>query len=434
MIPYHVFLRESALSLDPDLAAHLEAYEDEDAFLLEAGKEGVYKENYFLRKELQTKYIRGPLGKSINQERIVELVANFIDTHHKALSTSGPVYSFRFAEPEVMPLYQMFSVNAEQMVQLYNQMVAETYENGTISPFFTSWVKFAPHKVLITSILMEAVQSKYPDIIKACELMWAFTEYPIIYADFWKTGVKEDVMNYTIEHLGSKYRVTKVSNILQLLEYDAHVATESCMDALRAGQDNTYSDVMQRYRNQFKSKLKNIAIAYYKNSEDNASLHQMVSEFDDGSKADQEGHNSNISQTIDRTVAKFNENGPNSEIIRICADGSKVDRSNLSGYIAQIYAAKNNRIPKMVEDIISSYFAAFPSSTSLVNSEFVGYGLTLYRSLSNSKNTTNAEMREILDSWLDIIDIRSHYNREATIINYTRAIFNYFVLLINYYN
>lgn len=433
MTPYQLFTYESAERYARDLYERMDPYEDEDLFLItEEGREGVYKENYFLRKNLQLKYIHDPLSKPRNQEEIVIAINRFTDQHHEQLSTSGPVYSFQFNEKEVKFLYDIFGLSPDILVDLYTKMVAETYEGGKISPFFISWVKFAPHKVMFTAMQMEAVQNGWDDMLDASEYLWAYTEYPILYRDSYRIGVKKDVMDYTIEHLSSKHIITRMNSWGELLKYDSHVATVSCIEALRAGQDNTYSDIMQRYRNQFKSKMKNIAQEYYKNSENNSSMHNMTTEFDDGSKAEQEGHGANQAQIIERTINKISENPVNQELVRITAQGAKVDRSNLQGCIAQIYAMKDNKIPKMIEDIISAYFMQYPESMSIVNVEFLNFGLSLYRSLSNSKEKIYAEMSNILTMWMDMLNLQ--YDRAATLIAYRRAIFNYFMMLINYYN
>ena len=45
------------------------------------------------------------------------------------------------------------------------------------------------------------------------------------------------------------------------------------------------------------------------------------------------------------------------------------------------------------------------------------------------------EMKSIINYWMnDIIDIKQYYQREGTQIAYARAIFNYVIFMINYYN
>ena len=241
-------------------------------------------------------------------------------------------------------------------------------------------------------------------------------------------------MNYTIEHLGNKYKIRDMANIQELLKYDSTKAVEMYKDKfIPKCADNVYMDLMYRMRNQISSKLKNIAREYYKNIETNATQHTNVSVFDDGQIADQEGQSINIAAAVDKVVNKFISSGINKSMVRISADARQIDKDTLEGMIAQIYAAKNNRINKIVEDIITVYFAKNPTSMKLSSGEFLNFGISLYRSIGTSKDPMLVEIKEILTFWMnDIINIRSLYQREATVINYTRGVFDYVILMINY--
>lgn len=405
-----------------------------EEYLLEASKEGVYKENYYLRDNLQIPYISSTLAKRKTRDALVAFTGKFLDDHYMQLSTSGPVHIFMFGNKETSFLYELFGVNANQLFEMYNNMINEAFY-GKISAFITGWIRNAPHKILLTAILIEALQKDYQDIIECCEYLWAFTEYPLVYRIYWKTGVKEDLMTYTIEHLGSKFKVKKVANLQALLKYDSHSSVAFMTEKLKTGADNTYTDLCQRMRSQINNTFKNISKAYYDNDKLNATHHNTTTTFDDGTLADQEGHITNIAQSVDKTVSKFATGDINISIARIVADGSSVDKDNLIGYLNQIVSAKNNRLPKIVENIITVYFNRNPTDTSLNSSEFLNFGIAMYRSIGTSKDPMYQEVKAILAMWMnDIINIRQYYNREATIISYTRAIFNYIIFMINHYN
>lgn len=406
----------------------------DDELFDEDGRPGVYKESYYLKENLQKRYVTSVLAKPATQDFLVEFVGKFLDEHSNQLSTAGPIHMFMFGEKEMKPIYDLFGLDPNIIMDLYYKMVDEAFY-GKISVLITGLVSKAPHKMLLTCILIDAIQHKYDDIITCCEYLWAFAEYPLLYRKFWQAGVKEDVMNYTIEHLGSKFKIKKYKNIQGLLIHDTHSSVVKMGPRLETGADNTYTDFIQRVRNQMKATFRNIANAYYANNKENASLHNKSSQFDDGSMADQEGHTTNIAQVVDSTVSKFATGDVNTAIVRVAADGSQVDKDNLTGYINQIQATKNNRLNKLVENIITAYFNKNPTNTSIGSSEFLNFGLALYRSIGTSKDEMYQEIKAILNFWIhDIINIKQYYQREGTWINYTRAIFNYVILMINYYN
>lgn len=427
---YELFMRDYIKENSPDDYSLLPEVEQFD----EAGRDDVYKENYYFQDNLQIPFVKQVLTSQKNRDAIIDFVGRFIDEHMKQLTTSGPVYIFTFADKETAFLYKLFNVNADQLITMYTEMVNATY-NGEISKFFTGWVKNAPHKLLLTAMIAESVQSGYNDIIECCEYMYAFTEYPIIYRNYWKIGVNEEVMNYTIEHLGAKFKIRQLKNLMALLKYDSTKAVEFYKGQMNPCPDNVYMDMMYRIRNQINSKFRNISRAYFKNIEKNAAQHANVTEFDDGQLADQEGHATTVSSIIDKTVSKFASGEVNKGIVRLVANKNQTDRSNLEGMIGNIFTTKNNRVQKFVENIITAYFNKYPDRDNLMSTEFLNYGLALYRSIGTSKDELFVEMKEILNMWMnDIIHIADMYQREPTRIAYRRSIFDYIIFMINYYN
>ena len=428
MRPYEIFMRE--FSGDEIITEESEMLD----WLLESEKPGVHKDGYYFKDHLQDTLVSPVLKLPKNREAIVEFTGKYMDEHSKELSTSGPVHMITFSAKETQFFYDMFKTTPEEMIDMYLEMVKDTYY-GKISKIFTGWVKNAPHKILITAILADACMNNYEDIIECCEYLWGFIEYPMIYREFWKTGVQEEVMNYTIEHLGAKFKIKQLKNIRDLLKYDTTTVINFYMNELKTGADNVYMDLIYRMRTQITAKFRKISNAYYDNINDHHTQHNNTSKFDDGSLADNDGHTTLAAQIIEKTISKFSAGEISQSMIRVCANALQLDQGNLSGFIAQINATKNNRIPKLIEDIIMAYFDKYPNATTISSSEFLNFGLSMYRSIGTSKDPLLSEIREILHFWMnDIINIRNMYGREATIISYTRAIYNYFVLMIKYYN
>lgn len=429
LLLYKLYMDDASEELYEEMTEYMES----DQSYLEA-KEGVYKDNRYLRDHLQIPYVQDVLAKPKVRDELSAFVNKFLDDHVDQLSTSGPVHIFTFGDKETSFLYDMFKINGETLIKIYNELIQETYY-GKISAFFNGWINHAPHKLLVTSMLIEALQKGYDDVVMCCEYIWAFNEYPIVYRHFWSLGVKEDVMNYTIEHLGSKFKITNMKNLQQLIYYHAHKSVTTMSDKLKEAYDNVYLDFMHRMRTQFNNNFRNIANAYYDNDKLGLTLHTKDSQFDDGSLADQEGHITNMSRAIDNTINKFSTSGVEKGIAKLVADGSNVDKDTVTAYLNQIMSTKNNRLDLFIENIITAYFSKNPTNSSLGTTEFLNFGIALYRSIGTSKDPIYQSIKQILQMWMNnILDINSAYKSEGTRINYTRAIFNYFIFAINYYN
>jgi hypothetical protein len=392
--------------------------------------ESRYKNNYYFRDNLLP-IVHAALQNKRTQDEIIQFTGTFIDNNSVKFNTSGPVYKIPFTDREISFLYKTFDITNELLISMCKEMFLETYEFQTVPHMIQS----TPHKVLITAMIVDSLQNNYEDMIECSLYLFAFVEYPLVYHIFWPFDVNKDVMEYTIEHLGNKFKIKNFKNLLGLLKYDMESSLKSWRTKLIDGADNSYIEFISRVRTQFKAKFKNISREYYKNHEQNATQHSSGGKLEDGNIVDQGGQSSNIAAIIDNTYNKFITNGVNEKLAKITAEGNTVDSGNVISYINMIQTSKNNKLYKLLNNIITSYLLKNPTNTSLDSAEFVNYGLAMYKSIGISKNELYKETRDILDLWMfEIINIRQYTNRDGTVINYTRAIFNYIILMINYYN
>lgn len=431
MISYRDYMLKFMEEIDPSLApiqTGLTEYNEAK------DKSEVYKETYIFRDNLQNKLVSPNLKKKAIQDKLIEFTGAFIDANSTALSKSGPVLMIRFTDTETNFLYELFNTSKDDVLELFQQVKSETY-GEKLSKFLIALVENAPHKLLLIAILIDAVQNNYTDIIECLEYLLPLCDYPMLFSHYWRTGVKEEVMEYTVEHLPNKFKLKKVSNLQGLLKWDGHSTVTYFASKFTDGQDHWYIDAIYALRSRMNNTFKNISSVYYKNSESGATQHKNVNQYDDGSLADNEGMTTASARIIENTINKFASGTINTNIVKICAESMQVDKDNLQGFIAQIYTDKTSQIPKFIEGVISAYFRKYPTSNSLQASEFIPYGLSLYRSISTSKDPVLQKINETVIHWMyNIVKIGDLYTREGTKSVYSRAVFNYFILMINYYN
>lgn len=412
------------------LESYLEEF-DQDFLLYEATK-GTH---FYLKNHMQLPLVSAKLKDKSVQNKIIEFTGKFIDQNSAKFSTTGPVHVVGFLDKEINFFYDLFGTTKEDTIRQMREMKDYAYgpeatENVLIN------VKNMPHKLLITAILIEALQNNLSDIVECCTYIFGFIEYPIQYRTFWKLGVKEDVMNYTIENLPSnKFKAKRLNNLLALLKYDVSSSVEFFKDILIDGSDEAYIDFNNRVRTQIRNTFVNIANYYYKNYEDNKTLNTVDSHYDDGKIAEQEGQSKIIANSIERSYNKINSNEIDVQIVRIISQASEVDPSNLKSYLNLIIQDKRNRLERFIEDVIVIFFQKFPEATTVGSGEFLNFGMGLYRSLAGSKDKLYIEVRTILSFWMDeIVKIKEFYKGSTTVNSYTRAVFNYMIMMINHFN
>ena len=100
--------------------------------------EATYKENFYLRDNLQIPYITNTLSKKKIQESLIEFTGEFIDKNSAKLSTPGPVYKIAFMDKEKKFIYDLFELTEEKVLELsknngYLERKSEIFELFSIT-------------------------------------------------------------------------------------------------------------------------------------------------------------------------------------------------------------------------------------------------------------------------------------------------------------
>lgn len=402
-------------------------------FISEAKKNPVYIENYIYQQELVLNKIRPVMKDPANREKLLDFVGGFVNDHIRELSTSGPVHMFIFGDKQTDFLYEFTNTTKEEILALFEKVIVETYGDKLSLPL-VGLVKNAPHKLLVTALIVDALQSNYDDIAQCCIYIMGFADYPMVYRSSWKIGVNEEVMNYTIEHLQKKFKIKAktLNNLLALIYYDMNKVFELCDEHLIVGADNSYVDYIYRARNQMKNTFQKIAEQYYANQKINATQYTVKDQNEEGIMLDQEGITSIMGNVVENVYTKLVTRGINKNLIKVAADSKgEISEAMLLGYVTRILDNKNNKIYEFIESLVMAFFDKNPTATSL-SYGFLNFAFGLYTSINRSKNPIYENITKIMDMWMfKILDIRKDYNRDATIINYRVAIYRYFIMLIN---
>lgn len=402
-------------------------YMEEDEIIDRRTK--ISKETYHLKETLVDPIIDVVLKKSINRDKIIDFTGEFIDRNSTKLFTPGPMYMFQFNEKDVSPLYELFNITPQSISDRITEIINSTYDG---KGQFRS-IQSAPHKILIIAILVDALINNYTDIIECMAILLPVTEYPLLFKKYWEHGVNEEVMKYTLEHLGKKFGITKEKNLLGLFKTTGESILKIHSSRLKTGTDYEYIDVINRTRNSMNSLLKNISRQYYANSEKNATIHTNV-DLIDGNLVDHEGLTNKIANDSENIYRKFITEGIDDQIAGMVANAGSINKNNLIGYLNTIFKNKNNRLQTLIESIAYLFLSNTEISGNGINSsEFVNFGLILYRSIGTSRLQNHVIIKSILDDWSKISGLSDDYNREQTIIAYRRGMFNYVIWAMKQY-
>jgi hypothetical protein len=220
------------------------------------------------------------------------------------------------------------------------------------------------------------------------------------------------------------------------MRYDAKKAMTLWQKRLiENDEDKIYIGTVYRLHDSLRYTFRGILTAYNKNIAKNATQQSTGDIGDEGQLADQEGNVSIQSAIVDRTYDKFKLNPLYSHFVKTVSEANKVDKDNLTKYLNLIFTNKKPRLYEMINTIIMCYFMKYPSTNKIQEATFLSFGLSLYKLIASSKKPLYERIASILNYWIhDVIEIREYTTNEGTISNYRKAIYNYIIDMIIYYN
>lgn len=385
-------------------------------------------------------YLEDNLMPKINQafkhpkviDGIIDATVKFITDNQDKLLTSGPVHIVPFLQKDAKILYDTVGMTEEELTTMIEHVKSEVFSYNF--PMET----IRPHQFIIIGMLIWGLRHANEDLIESCKYLISLSDYPFIYRKYWKRGVREDIMNYTVEHLGNKSHLRRLGNLLAWLLYHSTVCVGGWKEKLSADrvQDLCFIDFINRVYSQINSAFRKISNSYYENWEKNATEHTPQNITDDGTIITQDNLGSRVATITEATITKFRTNDINRANALNAAERRKVGPDKLVGLLTTIIADKTNRLFRFVESTLLLFISSNPIDDKVGSGAFLTFGLKLYPSLSTSKVPLRQEIDSILDHWVyNILELDKVYTtREASVIGYRRAIYDYMIMMINYYN
>ena len=181
--------------------------------------------------------------------------------------------------------------------------------------------------------------------------------------------------------------------------------------------------------------LKNICNEFMKNYKSG----NYIAYEDDDSDPENFKMSSSSSHTIsnlsDKITMRLITDGPPIKLVTAAARNNKVSVNELRNYLNTMIRNENrDEIKELIEAILFIYLFDKKNKIEDINSnKFITYTITLYRK-SNANDKNIHRIKEILDSWLERLDIYKKTQRLATINDFRRALYVFFVMCISYYN
>lgn len=362
------------------------------------------------------------LAKKQNTDFLKQNIGKYLDRNIEKLSTIGPVHRILFNDEDAKKLYM--SIELEPM------FIKKSIQK--ISGFESNWqIMSNPFNSAIMMAIRYYKLNKNDEMVKMLLIYLTLSMYPSLHFKYFKYGANENVMNFTINNLSNKYKVKQTGTIYQALIETTFVSNDTNTDLLIRGNDKDLIDYIFALKTRLNSLLKKIAIEYYKNKEQNLYLNTDSDNYDENNYHEADNNTYLVERLTNNVVLSLVVNGPNIKYVNVAAKFCQVSVSELRNYVnSMINDSKRQEIRDIVESILFLYlYDSQNSSQEIHSTKFLLYCSELYKK-SNTTDKNIIKIKNILDKWLEELGTYKKTQRIATINNFRRALFIFFVISI----
>lgn len=378
-----------------------------------------------LVSELYPKIVKG-FSNTENLKKYEKLISAYIDRNGEALSATGPTKMILFTDREMIPVFDIAGTTPAEVKAIKNKS-ADIKSTGQILNI--------PFNPLMAMVIRYFTLTKNDRMLKMSILYLGLSMYPSLYTKYFKFEPNENIMNYTVNNLSNRFKLKKTGNLMVTIDETCYGAYTLHKSGIESGMDKDIVQFILAIKTRFNNMIKKIAIEFYKNHKEGNYLNTEleVNEEDQFREADSSTYL--INRLTENVSLKLIIEGPPIKLINAAAKANQVSVNELRNHITSMVTdSRKDDIKKIIECILFLYLFNSQNTADEINSDkFLVYCLDIYKR-SNTTDENIIAIKRILDSWLSELGLYKKTQRLATINNFRKAMYTFFVMSIMYFN
>lgn len=379
------------------------------------------KEDSLMLHELYPIVDKG-LSKKENTVMLKKAVGTYLDRNNERLTTIGPIHRIIFSDMDAEKLYHATEVEPKHIKEVLKKS----------KQIQSQWKIMAePFNTAIALSIRHYTVKKNEEMVHALLIYLTMSMYPSLHYKYFKHEPNEQVMNYTINNLSNKFKVKQLGTIYAALIDTTEGSYKLHKPRLEKGTDKDFVDFIMDVKTRLNSLLKKIAIEFYHNNEQNLYLNSDSDNYDEDNYHEADSNIYAIERITNKVTLNLTVNGPKMKVVTLAAKWSTVSVSELRNYVNSMVISDNReQIRSIIESILFLYLFESQNNSQEINSnKFILYCLETYKK-SNTTDKNIIKIKKILDEWLEDLGTYKKTQRLATINNFRRALFMFFVISI----
>lgn len=379
------------------------------------------KDNRILLDELYPT-VEASLNNAQNTVNLKRGIGAYLDRNMEKLTTIGPVHRVMFSDFDKDALYEATGTNPQDVIKMIKKS----------SAIKGSWqIMNEPFNSAITMGLRYYLLKKNNEMVKNLLIYLTMSMYPSLHSKYFRFAPNERVMNYTINHLSNKFKIKQLGTIYAALVDTTEVCVKTNEDKIKRGEDKDVVDFIMDVKTRLNSLIKKISIEFYKNNEEGRYMNLEVDNYDEENYRESDSNTFAVERMTNNVVLKLTVDGPNTRLVDAAARLCKISVNELRNYVNTMVTNEHREDIKSIVEATLFLFIFDGQNTiqEVGTNKFLMYCVETYRK-SNTTDPNIIKIKKILDKWLEDLGTYKKTQRAATINDFRRALFYFFVLTI----
>lgn len=361
------------------------------------------------------------LSLKSNQEKIKKRMDEYLNKNSKFLTEIAPMHQVIFSDDFKETIITSCGINPQDVKKVIKESHDIDSSGMTVNYFNLS----------MTLAIRYALISKNDKLLSQLVTIFSVSMYPLLYRKYFKFDPKETIMEYVVNNMSNKFKL-KTEGLWGELLRMGNVCLENNRKSLTRGYDIDCVKYVLDLRSRMNSFFKNIYREFDKAHKENNFVNLDSDNYDEDNYIEADNNMYVVKRYTDAAVMRLSTEGVDMRLVTYSAKLCQVSVNELRNYLQNIIVDdRMNDLRTITESILYLYINESQEKAETIKSNrFLIECLNIYKK-ANSTDKNIIIIKELLDKLLkEGTNLFLKTSRVASINNYRRALFTFFVLNI----
>ena len=361
------------------------------------------------------------LSQQSNQDRIKRKMDEYLNKNSRFLTEIGPMHQVLFSDDFKQTIFDACGINQNDIKKIIKESKDIDSSGMTINAF----------NISMTLAIRYALINNKDKLLSQLIAIYSASMYPLLYRKYFKYDPQPSIMEYVVNNMSNKFKL-KTEGLWGELLRMGNVCLENNKKSLTRGYDIDCVKYVLDLRSRMNSFFKNIYREFDKAHKENKFINLDSDNFDEDNYVEADNNMYVIKRFTDAAVMRLATEGVDMRLVTYSAKLCQVSVNELRNYLQNIIVDDRMKdLRKITECILYLYInEAQENANTIKSNKFLIECLNIYKK-ANSTDKNITTIKELLDKLLkEGTNLFAKTTRLASINNYRRALFTFFVLNI----